>query len=141
MRPVALQKISPEEWQRDFAANAHQAVFKENLGEEDEIDIAIIGLIDGQVAGYSTAKFIGDGVIHLNYGGAVDDAKGTPELLMLYRLLIREYLSLGDYLRTYVHNKNRNYLLLALRTGFIVTGMRTFRGDTLLELSFDGEKN
>ncbi len=137
MRRLAIEKIEPELWASDFAHSAHLAVFKEYLGEDDPVDVAMLATIDGVVAGYSTARHLGEGCLHLNYGGAVEPARGTPEILMLYKMLIAEYLKIASYLRTYVHNKNLSYLTLALREGFIVTGIRTFRGDTLLELSLD----
>ncbi len=141
MRAISITKITPEEWNENFAKNAHLAMFKENIEEEDDIDLALIGVIGGQAAAYSTAKHLGQGALHLYYGGAFEPFRGTPELLQLYKMAIMEYMKISNYLRTFVHQKNVKYLTLALREGFIVTGIRHFKGDVLLELTLDkGEK-
>lgn len=140
MKSFSILKVAPDAWARDFSEAAHRACFNERSDPEDEhISFALIAIKDGAASAYLTAREVGGRALYLAYGGAFPPIAGTSAALPIYLEMIKACLELSDILMTYVVNTNISYLRMAMKAGFLITGIRHFRGTTLVELTLDRE--
>ncbi len=137
---LGVQRIEACEWEQNFAANARRAVFSEHLPPGfDRIDFALLllNLRDQVAIGYMTCRELDAKSVYLKHGGAFAPGEKMPWLQRGFGLCLNRLLEQYEVITTLVENTNRPYLKMAIATGFIPIGMRTFHGSTLVELSLE----
>ena len=130
---MKVERITPIEWTK-FGAEAHLVCFGEKRDTQlDRIDFALLAADEKPLA-YMTCKELDGESIYLQYGGAFPSAKDTFLAFKSYAAMLNRLKEMG-YKRagTYIENKNKVMLKFAMKAGWLITGVRTFEGDVLLE--------
>jgi hypothetical protein len=132
MRVVLIGK---EDWV-EIAEKAHLIVFNEvKKPEMDRIDFALLVENDGGIPmQYATCKELDAESLYFQYGGSFPGTKGSPKSLHCMERIL-DWAEFAGYRRIafLVENTNEPMLKLALRCGFLITGIRNFKGSILLE--------
>lgn len=134
MQPV-VQKLTAKEWAA-MSEGAHLICFNEQRPSSmDRIDFALIVVRDQELLSYCTVRELDSESCYWQYGGAFPNAKGGPESVYSYRRYL-DWCFLSGYKRvtTYIENTNLPMLKIALKTGFLIIGTRTFKNKIYLEL-------
>ncbi len=137
---LSVERIEAFIWEQNFAADARRAVFSERLPPGfDRIDFALllINARDVVAVGYMTCRELDAKTVYLKHGGAFTPGEKQPWLQRGFTLCLDKLLAQYETITTLVENTNRPYLKMAIATGFIPIGMRTFKGTTLVELSLE----
>ena len=130
----SIQKLEAITWRESFSEYAHKAVFNEEKPKDwDRIDYALLMTADEMPVAYVTCLETYSDTVHLQYAGVFPMAKDTIWSYELFQAGIR-YLK-EDYARCffYVKNTNKVALKMAAKVGFLITGVKNFHGDVLLE--------
>lgn len=128
-------KIMPAEW-RTLSEAAHLVVFSEKKSSEsDRLDYALM-VEDklGTPMQYVTCRELDAETLHWQYGGSFP---GTKDTILSYRAtqLLLRYIKEAGFKRIscYVENTNAPMLKLAMKVGFLISGVRNFKGSIMLE--------
>lgn len=128
-------RIEKEHWAA-LSEGAHRIVFKENKPcEMDRIDFALsVEENDDSLISYVTCRENDRDTVYMQYGGSFPGARGTPKSLHAFLAIVRWFKESG-YKRVWclVENTNKAMLKLAMRAGFLITGIRVYKGNVLLE--------
>lgn len=132
---MKVVKIAKEDWS-ELAERAHLIVFNETKKPEmDRIDYALMVESDaGLPLQYCTCRELDAESVYFQYGGSFPGTKGSPKSVRCMELIL-DWAEFAGYKRVsfLVENTNEAMLKLALRCGFLITGLRHFKGHILLE--------
>lgn len=131
---MEFKKLPKEHWAL-LARNSNIAVFGEQMDPKDErIDFTYVALEDDKMVGFVSCQERDADSLYIQYGGLVKPkqgqgfgSEGFPNLLAM---IASEYQRVG----LLVENTNMPMLKMALGAGFLVIGMRNFKGKVLLEM-------
>lgn len=135
-------KIIPhkrDEW--DLVAKAaHAEVFEDRdfLPVSSQYHTSLVAATDSdQIIGYALIADCLTGY-YIEYGGATKEFKNSVKVLPALKAII-DYLKATEvpFFTTHISNKNIRMIKLYLKIGFIITGMSTWKEETMLELTFD----
>lgn len=132
--------VDSAEWMKS-SQQAHKWAFGEvRAPEMDRIDFVMLNVRDDKVLNYCTVRETDSESVYWQHGGASPDTKGTITSFKSY--LRNAEWCLGKYKRitTLVENKNKAMLKIAMKVGFIIIGVRTFKGSVMLELLLEREE-
>lgn len=128
-------QISKDKWS-ELAEKAHLVVFNEiKKPELDRIDYALMVESDSGIPmQYATCRELDSESLYFQYGGSFPGTKGSIRSLRCMEKII-EWASFYGYRRIsfLVENTNEAMLKLGMRCGFIICGIRNFKGLILLE--------
>lgn len=131
-------QLDKEHW-IDFSENAHKIAFNEDRPSDlDRIDYAllVVNEHDAPVA-YMTCRELDAKSVYWQFGGALPAVKNTIYTLQSY-LAMRDWHSKRyDRAVTYVENTNLVMIKMAMKAGFLITGVKVFHGSILLEHSME----
>ncbi len=132
MRIVRLEK---EQW-AELSEKAHRVVFSENKPSSMErIDFALVAEDDeSNLHSYTTCRELDATTLYWQYGGSFPGTKGTVRSLEAFRGFLR-YAKEAGYERVcfYVENTNKAMLKLAMKCGFLISGIRNYKHHILVE--------
>lgn len=129
-----VQVIQKDDW-KELSEKAHLIVFNEAKDSSiDRIDFALATESpDGVLLNYVTCRELDKESLYWQYGGSFPSAKGT---VLSYRAVkaLLDYCKM-HYKRVsfYVENTNSAMLKMAMKCGFLITGVRNYKGSILLE--------
>jgi hypothetical protein len=138
--------LTPEQW-KTLSADAHKSVFHEIMPEgRERLDLVIMmvtkddaGFVQ-RIHGYITCRELDSDSLYLIYGGAFPGTHSTSLSFPAYSTAIawakKKYKKIGML----VENTNAPMLKFAMKSGFLITGLRVYEGKIMLENSMDGEK-
>ena len=140
---MRIAKISPSEW-RVLSENAHKIAFDERKPAEwDRIAFALMAIDEktDTPMQYVTCQELDIGTVYLQYGGSFPGTKDTIHSLTAFQGFLT-YLK-GHYDRVFLKVKNSNFpmLKLAMKTGFLIVGVRMFDHSIFLEHLLEFERN
>lgn len=128
-------KITKEDW-ASVSHDAHLIAFGKNRKPESErIDFALLVESDAGVPmQYATCREHDSDSLYFQFGGSFPGTKGTILSLRSLELLLN-WIQNNGYQRIsfLVENTNQAMLKLAMRCGFLITGVRYFKSSVLLE--------
>jgi len=130
---VEVSKLSQTEW-LTFSQDAHLICFSEHQPKElVRIDYALICHEGSTPISYVTLRELDSETVYMQFGGAFPSAKGTLKSFKSYEMFL-DCLKQG-YKRatTFIQNDNLVMLKFAMKAGFRIVGIRTFKGNILLE--------
>lgn len=138
---MIVEVLSSEVW-KELAKEAHLCCFGElRPSTMDRISFALLTSEDEKPLGYLTARELDSESVYLQYGGAFPDTRGTINSLKVYKSMLLKLKEIG-FIRatTYIENINKPMLKFAMKCGWTITGLRTFKNAILLEhqIEFDG---
>lgn len=132
---MTVKKVTKEDW-AELSERAHLIVFNEiRKPETERIDFALIVESESGVPlQYATCRELDSESLFFQYGGSFPGTKGSPKSLRCMEKIIG-WAEFSGYRRIafLVENTNDAMMKLAMRCGFLVTGIRTFKGLILLE--------
>lgn len=132
---MTVKKVAKDDW-AILAENAHLIVFNEiKKPEMDRIDFALVVEAEsGLPMQYATCRELDSESLYLQYGGSFPGTKGTIQSHRCMEKIIH-WAEFAGYKRIsfLVENVNEAMLKLAMRTGFLIVGLRNFKGQILLE--------
>lgn len=120
-----------------MSEKAHLLCFKENKPKEwDRIDFALLGVNDeGIPLGYITCRELDANVLYWQFGGAFPSSRSTIHCMACYCSFYNFCRTRYKRICTYIENTNQVMLKMAMKIGFLITGIRNFDGSILLELT------
>lgn len=132
---ILIERISGPIWVENFSENAHLATFGQVKPKEwDRIDFALLGVVDGTPMGYMTCREFSHDTVYWQYGGSIPNvSRGTIWAFRLYEAFLAWHKERYKRCVTYIENTNSAMLRMAAKIGFIITGIRNYHGDVLLE--------
>lgn len=110
----------------------HGQVFKEYRSKElNRIDFALVAWKENEPIGYVTCRAFDSETIYMGFGGAFKQ-KSADAVIGYFEIL--KYLK-ERYKRatTLIENNNQAMLKLAMKAGFLICGIKNFKGSILLE--------
>lgn len=128
-------KLNKEDWMV-LSDKAHLVVFNETRKPEMErIDFALMVESNAGIPmQYATCRELDSESLYFQYGGSFPGTKGTIKSIQCMELIL-DWAEFAGYRRIafLVENTNQAMLKLALRCGFLITGIRNFKGMILVE--------
>lgn len=133
MKVVVFSKAEFE----PIAANAHLVCFGETTPKDfDRYDYALIVEDEnGTPLCYSTIRELDADSCYMKHGGAFPSSKGTINSFLSYEKMIDFLKNKYKNINTLIENKNTPMIKFAMKVGFLVTGVRNFKGCVLVEFS------
>lgn len=132
---MITKKITNAEWQA-LSEQAHLVVFNEvKHASMERIDFALVAEDkDQSLCAYTTCRELDAESLYFQYGGAFPGTKGTTKSFEAFKGFLR-WAKESGYKRVcyYVENTNAPMLKLAMKCGFLITGVRTYKQHVLLE--------
>lgn len=132
---MRVVQVTKEKW-HELSEKAHLIVFNEiRKPDQERIDFAlVVESSSGVPMQYATCRELDSESLYLQYGGSFPGTKGSPQSLRCMEKIL-EWSLFAGYKRIsfLVENTNQAMMKLAMHTGFIITGVRNFRGLILLE--------
>lgn len=136
MRILAI----PAEEFKEVGETAHLACFGEFRPRAMErFQFALLSTSDDgrEHLGYVTCKEADAETLYWQYGGAFPGTAGTTKAFRLFKEFLRWGKGRYNYISFLVENKNTPMLKMAMKMGFLITGVRVFKEWILLEHSVD----
>ncbi len=128
-------QVSKDKW-TELSEKAHLIVFNEvKKPELERIDYALmVESNSGIPLQYATCRELDAESLYLQYGGSFPGTKGSVSSLRCFEKLL-EWAEFAGFRRVsfLVENTNEAMLKLAMRCGFLIVGIRNFKGLILLE--------
>lgn len=139
---MTVKEIGPVLW-KSFSEDAHMGVFgEERTKEMDRIDFALLAVSENnELVGYMTCRELDARTVYWQYGGAFDEHRETEKTWEMMQAFVRYHKDRYDRCTCYIENKNHKALRTAVKLGFFITGIKTFKNKIYLEhlLEFQGE--
>lgn len=132
-----IEKIGAEIWKKNFSELAHKISFQTiRKGELERIDYALL-LINhaDEPVGYMTCRELDAKTVYWQFGGAMPNVKDTIYSFAGYKEMASWHLNQYDRIYTYIENTNTVMLKMAMKVGFLITGIKFFDGSVMLEHS------
>lgn len=137
----AIQRIEKDDWVASRLSElAHRISFSEvRDGGSERIDYALLVVNEENVpCGYMTCMELDQSTVYWQYGGAFPSAAKSIWTMKGYQLLADWHRARYRHILTFIENTNVAMLKMAMRVGFLVTGIRHLDGRILLEHSMKG---
>lgn len=130
---IEVIKFSAHDW-KQYSEDAHKIAFSAHKPREwDRIDFALLVVTDEQPMGYVTCREHDAHTLYWQFGGAFPGTKDTILSFRAYQAFIDFCKPRYHRIVTLIENKNTVMLKMAMKVGFNIVGIRTFKGDILLE--------
>lgn len=107
----------------------------------DRVDFALLAVdpVRTDVLGYVTVRELDYESVYWQYGGAFESIAKGPIVYRIYSDFVECMRDKYKRITTLVENTNVSYLKLAMKLGFRIIGVRSFKGIVLVELLKDFE--
>lgn len=132
---MRVVKLAKEQW-AELSEKAHLVVFNEmKKPEMERIDFALLVESDsGVLMQYATCRELDAESVYIQYGGSFPGTKGSIASIRCFEKIV-QWAAHAGYSRIsfLVENTNQAMLKLAIRCGFLIVGIRNFKGLILLE--------
>lgn len=96
--------------------------------------------IEKEVMGYTTCLEMDSETVYLQHGGAFPNYEKSLFVMQAYQAMLKELEKIYTRVWTRVKNTNIVMLKIALKMGFLITGIYQFKGDTFVELHLEFKK-
>jgi hypothetical protein len=135
---VIVERFNQTEW-RELSSEAHMACFAETRPNSvDRIDFALMTADEVGPIAYMTLREIDSETVYLQYGGSF--RPNSVSSFRSYTIMLNRLKELGYKAGlTYIENTNTAMLKFALKVGWLITGVRTYKGLVLTEQSLNIE--
>jgi RimJ/RimL family protein N-acetyltransferase len=132
-----VQVYNSEGW-KIISETVHFDVFGEFRPKEmNRIDFVLVVWDDNQPIGYITCTEYDSESVYIGYGGAMSHKKKTYQVLIGYKLCLTYLQNKYSRVNTLIENTNISMIKMAMSVGFVVTGIRFFKGSVMLENSIE----
>lgn len=136
---MKIHVLTPEEWAR-FSEDAHRICFSEKgRGDLDRVDFAFLAVEGETPLAYATCREHDAVTVYMQHGGRLTKQGDDRAAYHIYPGMLKLLKEMGYQLAlTQIENTNTTMLKLAMKNGWLITGVRFFEGKILLnhELKF-----
>lgn len=131
---MVIQRYEKEAWKK-IAEEAHIICFNEKRPNGmDRIDFALLAITDRNTpAGYVTCRETDGETVYWQFGGAFPSVRGTVMSMRAYEDFVNWTRERYKRVYTLIENTNGPMLRMAQKVGFLITGIKNFQGQILLE--------
>ena len=131
--------VDSKEWGERWSAPFHRLVFNhERTGER--VTGAFISLDDGgKPFAFVTYIEMDDETVYLQFGGVLSTRRGTVKTYRRFMSFLSDMKKRYTFIKTKVERTNRTYLTMALRAGFIISGLEFNNKEPLVLLEMRGK--
>ena len=130
----AIKQIGPQLWSQRFSSLAHESAFGEKKNWDDRIDYALLSINENEEpCGYVTCRELDSKIVRWQYGGMFEPVRDTIYSMKIYEEFINWMRNRYEAISFYVENTNKVMLKFAMKSGFLITGIRNYQGNILLE--------
>lgn len=135
---MQISLISKEEW-KVVSQNVHSAVHGTIRSPEvDRVSYVIVAYDGDEPFGYIAVQERSSKVAYFQWGGVFPCDRGTVKTYNAYKLATDFAKKMYECIETKVENSNISMLRLAMKAGFLVTGITTDKaGKVFLELTME----
>lgn len=128
---MRLEVLNSQEWAL-FSKDMHTDVFNDpHYWSIERIDFAILVIENEIPVGFATVRILDEVSVYLQYGGALTKNKFFN--FSGYQLVINFLKERYFNITTYIENENTTMLKFAMKAGFRIMGIRTFKNKIYLE--------
>lgn len=129
-----VKRIEKEAW-HVLAGPAHEAVFKEAWeADAERIDFTLITTDpNNTLVQYATIRELDCDTAYIQYGGSFPSYRGTTVAFDSFRAILAWLFEHYKGVTFLTQNNNYAMLKFAIKERFEIVGMRTFRGNIMLE--------
>lgn len=128
-----IVQVDPGTWTEKFSEHAHLICFGKHKNKNlDRIDYALLAVEDSPI-GYMTCRELDKDTVYWQFGGAFPGTKDTIKSFRAYQAFRDWHSTRYKRVVTYIENNNFVMLKMAMKIGFLVTGIRNFKTNILLE--------
>lgn len=133
-----IMRVDSEQWAL-LSKDAHLVVFNEDKDPRKErISFALIGGEEDPCF-YLTVREVMSDYAYLPYGGLFKPSRGNGSAHDFFKMSMKHLSGLGyNKVSFLVENTNKAMLIVALKYGMEIIGVRHFKGDTLVEFFKEG---
>lgn len=127
--------MEKEDW-KELSKRAHLIVFNEDKDPlKDRLDFALVTEVEESslLLNYVTCREADAETLYWQYGGSFPGTKGTILSYRAVQALLRYCQERYKRVFFYVENKNSAMLKMALKCGFLITGIRNYKNTILVE--------
>jgi hypothetical protein len=130
-----VNKLTAQEWKETLAKQAHEIVFREDWDADlERIDFALVTEDEnGSMVQYATLKEMDRDSAYIQYGGAFpsfrNSKKSYDSFSSILDWLLERYINVGFL----TENTNLPMLKFGIKKGFVIVGIRNFKGHIMLE--------
>lgn len=118
-----------------MSKNAHLISFGEKREPSIErIDFALLAVSEHKALGYITCREADAETVYWQFGGPFPGTKGSSVSFRCYQAAVEWCKLRYDRVYTFIENSNKAMLKMALEVGFLIVGVRVFKGQILVEL-------
>lgn len=138
MSPYKLTKLLPEEWS-SMSEDAHLTTFGVNRPKElDRHHFVMLVTHEKNLGGYFTCLEMDKETLYIQFGGVFPTYQKTVNASVGYALFIEWAAKNYAAVWTRIENTNIPMIRLAMKVGFLITGVSVNKEKTFLELKFGG---
>lgn len=130
---MIVDQIFPEDWVEQ-SEDAHAIVFGTRKPSEwDRLDFVLV-VGDGRTPfGYVTCREHDAKTLYWQFGGAFPETRHTSRSFHGYMAFVEWCKPRYDHVSTLIENDNLVMLKMAMKVGFRIVGVKSFKGKVLLE--------
>ena len=127
---MVVKIYSKKEW-LEYSSQFHDVVFNNpEFKEIENIDFSLVAFDGDEVLGFATIRVLDKFHAYMQYGGAVKKGyKTLSAYLKMIELLKGSFLNIT----TLIENTNHPMIILAMKAGFNINGIRIKSGNIYLE--------
>lgn len=132
---MKIVKLEKEVWREHFSEDAHKICFNEFKPKElDRTDYTLFGVDDEEKpVGYVMVREMDSDTCYWQFGGVFPGTKGTIKSWKSYDACLSWTRERYKRVTMYIENTNKVMLKFAMNSGFLITGIRNFNGNILIE--------
>lgn len=126
-----LEFVDKNAWKEHFSETLMSLVFDmPDFHLIESVDYAVLIKDEDDILGFSTCRALDKSHIYMQYGGSLQKSfKNLSSYLLLVNTLKKEY----STITTYIENTNTSMLKIAMKAGFRIIGLRSFKNKIYLE--------
>lgn len=131
---MVIKRYEKEAW-KVFAESAHIICFNEKRPSDmDRIDFGLLAINSANSpSGFVTCRETDFETVYWQFGGAFPGTKGTVNSMRAYEGFVSYTRERYKRIYTLIENTNSPMLRMAQKVGFLITGIKNFKGQILLE--------
>jgi hypothetical protein len=137
---VTVLCLKPEEWE-SMKREAHLISFNETgSGAAHAIDFALLAVDEKKPLAYMTCRESDPDTVYVSHGGAMPETIGTANSYRAYQAMLDRLGVAYKRASTLIENTNTPMLRMAMKAGWLISGVRLFEGQVFVEhqLNFTG---
>jgi hypothetical protein len=131
---VIVHALRPDEW-AEVSESTHLVAFNEKRDPSlNRVDFALMATDGDDPVAYMTCYEHDAETVYIQHGGKLPDAGGSVKAFKAYMQMLGRLNEMGfKFGQTMIENTNTAMLRIAMKAGWLISGIRFFDGKILVE--------